>query len=1355
MKRQHLLKGILCLLMALVCNVAWAALGTTKTGTPENGKKYYIYADTYAGGAYVNRYLYDDNGALKMSAVVSETSDYYVWTCVKSGDKYTFQNVGTKKWLAHKAVADAAYNFTLGKANANHEGTTLWSDAAERYLVSKNDGSKFDQANTTYNQTSGDWNTDYVFVEYSDAEVKEVNIFSASTAEKDLVPVRIYSNGNNSYAIKMNATTDYTDKAVSSGGGTYEENEIWYLVGDASSFKMYSKVAGNALSLKLAGTGQGSAATLAAEGTELTLVAQADGSYSICPKSNTNQSFNMFGGPGNDIKLYASNDGNSKWRFQAIDMSKALTLNYKTQLEGGYEGNYKIGEVAINIAGISSAGMLEKNTIPASRKCYLPEGAVFGISKGFMCHGWTIDFNGKESIPTQALPEGGLAVDVNIAVDKNNKYQYLYYSPSAKGHPYRIPAIATTANGYVFAINDYRPCGSDIGYGEVDLVMRHSTKAGSEWDGHSWTPETMIADGKGDDYAKNDTSKIWQVGFGDPAIVADREKNEILVMSVCGNQTCWDGTFGEANPNPNRMARLYITFDEEKKEWVVGQPEEVTYNVYRLFENKGGEAYAASMFIGAGRIAQSCKIKVGTHYRIYCAVWTVTKTQRQHHNYALYSDDFGKTWNLLGELGYDKCPSKWGNEPKCEELPDGSVLLSSRKGNGRYFNVFRYTDAAKGEGAWEGEVATDAVGDLKWGNNSTNGEPLRIGNVLFQSAPTGNDRRDVSLFYKVLSNDPADYTPTKLSNGWTKVAISDKESAYSAMTILPDGNIGFFYEEVPGGYSMVYVPLDLKKILPSNVYDALSGVPPTYSAASSPVWNYVQFAESGKVLSDLGDGSIATAAAEEVDNNMWAVVGSREQFYLMSKLGNYLAYDATNNCYIASANKKDRVALTLNVATGGLEIMRKGGDKVMSEGATAVVEAATGAAANVVCFVDLTPVVYDPNIFSTEEAPVYYQVQFKAGSCYIADKGDGKKLTTAKASEEDGQFWQFIGTPEEFYMKSRSGNYVYYSGNRFTASATQKTALYVLASSKGGNGYYEIGRKGNTNCMNQHGGAGEGKELGEYGAGDVNNPLRFIGEDAEEVALPYFSTVEAPKYWWIKFCNGGAALADKGAGKKAMTAKQTYADVQLWQLVGDESGFYMKNKAGNYLTWKDSRFQTSAAEADKATLLLHNSSNAHAEEAGCYEIQLKGNSYMNQVGGAGADRELSTWGAGDPNNHFVFVSAEPTYPIFNNEEAWYYIQFGNGKWVIEDKGADANVKTASLDDLNTQRWRVTGGIDSCQIISQEGHYLVCKNNYIQASTEKDPKERPRTRPSIWTKVQVRTRTSPSIMRTMVATPCSS
>ena len=1387
-------------------------------GTPVDGKQYYIYADTYSGGAYVNRMLYNNNGTLSMTATLEEGNNNFLWTChVDKEGKYTFQNVGDNtKWLGHKALVDNAYNFTLGKA-ATHEGTTLWADAANdgdgRYLVAKNDGSGFDQSTSTYNQASSNFCTDFVFANFFQPEgnsiristnytgggkvlvngkaislpyVKWENMFAEadypltltatttnnlfnflgffkegvnvgttvevnSLAEaveyearyefsliketlESAIPVRIYSNNNNSYAIKMNAAEDYTDKAVNSGGGTYEENEVWYLVGNAASFKMYSRVADNALALKLSGNGSGSAATLAAEGTELTLVAQSDGSYNICPKSNTGQSFNMYGGAGGDIKLYGSNDGNSKWRFQRIDVSKALTLNYNAQTEGGYAQNYKIGEVSINIAGTSSRSMLDKTNIPTSRTCYLPEDAQFGISKGLMCHGWTMTFNGEEDLPTQILPEGGLTVNVNIAVDESNKYQYLFYTPGPNGHPYRIPAIVTTANGYVFAINDFRPCGGDIGNGDVDLVMRYSATAGSDWDGYSWTDPITIVDGEG--HAAHDRGETWKVGFGDPAVVADRETNEILVMSVCGNRLCWNGNYGAGEgENPNRIARIYITYDEATGRWVVGDPKEVTYDIYPKFKDENGKVHVGSMFIGAGRIAQSSRIKVGTHYRIYCAVWAVETGSSRYHNYAIYSDDFGKSWNVLGELGWDNCPAKYGNEPKCEELPDGSVLLSSRKGYGRYFNVYRYTDVTTGEGAWMGEVSTDAVGDLKWGSNDTNGEPLRIGNVLFQSAPTGNGRSDVAVFYKVLSNDPADYTPTKLSKGWTKIPVSDKSSAYTSMTILPDGNIGLYYEEAPGDYSMVYVPLILKDILPADVYAALSALPPTYASEMSPVWHNITFGATSNVLLDNGAGNNAvTSNDKETDGAMWNVVGSHEQFYLVSKLGNYLAYDKATKRYITTNNKKERVALTLKEnIKGSWEMMRKGASKSLCE--VAVKRSTTGEVgegticgkANQIAFDDLTPEVYEPNIFSTEKAPVYYQVVFKNGGWALTDKGAETEVRTAtKDVYSDVQYWQFIGTPESFYMKSKDGNWLgttLTDNNTLFYKATTEANKVELSVFATGNvsyaGAYEIKRVGQTNCMNMYQGAGNDKKLSEWGAGDGGNPVTFMEEPKEIEPLPYFSTEDAPEYWWIQFCKGGAVIADQGVGANVLTKDKAYTDAQLWQLVGNEGSFYMKNKAGRYLSWSGSRFQTTESADSKATLILHESTNSHAEEAGCYEIQLSGNSYMNQNGGAGTDKELATWGKGDPNNHFVFVSAEPTYPDFDNMEAWYYIQFGNGKWVIEDKGVGNNVLTAKLDDYTTQKWRVTGDKSNCQIINQEGHYLVYANNRIQASTTAD------------------------------------
>ena len=137
---------------------------------PIAGKKYYIYADTYYNGAYVNRYLYNNSGTLALNTTVGDAN--YMWLCSVDGENYTFQNVADPtKYLKHKGLQASPYNFKLGTGATSHEGITIYSVNDERYLVTKNDGSKFDQATGTYTQSSADWNTDYVFTEVATPDV--------------------------------------------------------------------------------------------------------------------------------------------------------------------------------------------------------------------------------------------------------------------------------------------------------------------------------------------------------------------------------------------------------------------------------------------------------------------------------------------------------------------------------------------------------------------------------------------------------------------------------------------------------------------------------------------------------------------------------------------------------------------------------------------------------------------------------------------------------------------------------------------------------------------------------------------------------------------------------------------------------------------------------------------------------------------------------------------------------------------------------------------------------------------------------------------------------------------------------
>ena len=431
------------------------------------------------------------------------------------------------------------------------------------------------------------------------------------------------------------------------------------------------------------------------------------------------------------------------------------------------------------------------------KKSVIPAFAVLTLCASCVTHSRI----GKEELLTS-----------DTSVDKSG-WHVLYSTPDVNGKPYRIPAIATAPNGHLFGIADNRPCGNDIGYGEVDIKCRISTDHGV-----TWGDEFFVADGRGGDINEMTT------GYGDAAIVADREQNRLLVMMVCGRTVCWNGRWtpekSAADPAVNRVARVYATYNKKLKAWEWSEPEEVTNSIYSLFLDKDNTPTVSSLFIGSGKICQSRVVKKGDYYRLYCSMWT-----RDGGNRVIYSDDFGGSWHVLGTISDRPAPS--GDEPKCEELPDGTVVLSSRMGGGRYFNLFTFDDDTYTVGTWSDAVASNRVDEgLAFGGNSTNGEIMLVHAVrksdgtkcdlMLQSVPVGNGRSEVSIYYKEMeynADGTNKYTPTTFSQGWTKgIQASDCGSAYSTMTLQKDGRVGFLYEEEPGWYNIVYAPLTIEEV---------------------------------------------------------------------------------------------------------------------------------------------------------------------------------------------------------------------------------------------------------------------------------------------------------------------------------------------------------------------------------------------------------------------------------------------------------------------------------------------------------------------------------------------------------------
>lgn len=393
----------------------------------------------------------------------------------------------------------------------------------------------------------------------------------------------------------------------------------------------------------------------------------------------------------------------------------------------------------------------------------------------------------------------GMVCAAGMAQTDETLFTSPFTSDYDKSMPYRIPAIVQTSNDEILVIADKRHGGCDVGQytteflaslrglnGHVDLVYRR-------WNGKKWSNETTIITG----------NKTF--GYGDAAVVADREDpSKILIMCAAGNVF-----FTKSENSDGKRLQCYrFRSTNGGADWDSGT--DVSKEIYNT--TLGG-SYAGAFF-SSGRICQSSQIKVGDYYRLYAAL-CVTGT----NSVVVYSDDFGDTWAMLGSVAV-----AGGNEAKCEELPNGSVLVSSRNGDGRFYRVYNYSDSDNTytSGSWEESTHTVLSGK---DGSATNGEVLIVPavdkdgntcNILLQSLPAESGRKKVTIYWQKLSSNEIT-TASKFTGDWGSYQVSSTESAYSSMIWQADGNIGFVLEDEykdygKGGYHIKYKNLPLSTI---------------------------------------------------------------------------------------------------------------------------------------------------------------------------------------------------------------------------------------------------------------------------------------------------------------------------------------------------------------------------------------------------------------------------------------------------------------------------------------------------------------------------------------------------------------
>ena len=729
------------------------------------------------------------------------------------------------------------------------------------------------------------------------------------------------ANNNNVHWVRITHVNEptYSPQAATPGSeppvntiDLANEAQLWCFVGDKTNgFKIYNKAhPGYVLQAESANPGDGTNTTLvlatAAVESQSTWVlgesylsASDKPGYNILIKGKTNFSLNKYHGK---LRFWNASGAGSRWTI--YEVGGELTIN--VNIEGNVLPiNSKVGAIAVTYNGQTTTTRLNLGTMTTAGqltqlKVRTPKGTAITIADGapkFAGYDFAgIDYDGQtnqQSVTITNIPVDGTTATVKYTA---NTYQNLFYTKDAE-HPYRIPAIVKTQDGTLIAASDYRYCGADVGNGRVDIVVRRSSDNGATWSdqitvAQGWRNATEKPEG-------NAAITETPYGFGDATLVADDQSGAVLLgyVGAPSNATCWtnkpDYFFQQSLDNGQTWGNKFSVMSQIK--------EKVNATGYTM----------TNFFVGSGKIVMSRKYKKqGAQYkRIYCVLWgygqysgeSLTRT-----NWVVYSDDFGQTWDILGGTYAAKGSC---DEPKCEELPDGNIVLSSREYGCRWFNTFTYTNKEQGTGTWGTAVASNRVtGGLSFGSNATNGEiqVLRAlsgteGNfvcndIVLQSIPTAGNRSNVSIYYKTINN-PTDYnSPEAFAKGWTlgKV-VAPYGSAYSTMCVQADGRIAFFYEDAKSGagYDMVYVPFTIAELTNNTYTEIVQNVLESEGSTTAAVKLEGDVASTADVTDmitsettsiDLSEATIkGSVTASEIQQQVATATGNQNVLIIVSE----------------------------------------------------------------------------------------------------------------------------------------------------------------------------------------------------------------------------------------------------------------------------------------------------------------------------------------------------------------------------------------------------------------------------------------------------------------------------------------
>lgn len=342
----------------------------------------------------------------------------------------------------------------------------------------------------------------------------------------------------------------------------------------------------------------------------------------------------------------------------------------------------------------------------------------------------------------------------------SQQLNHIYKSGEEGYKCFRIPALITTAKGTLLAFAEGRKNNcSDAG--DIDLVVKRSNDGGK-----TWSPLQLVW---------NDSTNTC----GNPAPVVDQTTGNIVLLSTWNLGSDHEKDIIDEKSKDTR--RVFVLFSSDDGiTW--SSAKEITRDV-----KKPGWTWYAT---GPGRGIQLNKGKHRGRLVIPCN----HIVSKKNYSHVIYSDNGGAAWKLGGITRQEGV-----NESTVAELSNGHLLLNMR-------------NASKSR---HRQIAVSKNAGKKWSAiypDTTLVEPVCEANLIQYKYP---GTKEALLFSNPASTTSRIQMTVRISydNGKTwprKKLVYAGPSAYSCLTVLPNGNPAIFYE---AGYQRPYEGIVFEELM--------------------------------------------------------------------------------------------------------------------------------------------------------------------------------------------------------------------------------------------------------------------------------------------------------------------------------------------------------------------------------------------------------------------------------------------------------------------------------------------------------------------------------------------------------------